>query len=409
MFSSIFNAFSSLSYYFFVVNDIELEEDDYLEYDIDLESRRKMYLIEPVKYFIWRKSALLCMIPLLILDFSLNIVNYQQDVDSLSNNRTYESMMLEGTSWHNSTEFIIDFLHPKRTRDYWKLYTILSSICLFMELVYACMSLCYHRTWYSSAKWLRYSLFTSIVWIYLIYINPVINYLKLKSSYDNNKSYENQDPLYAYAYIFILGSLLKEVFPIMFSLGDSMLWASVNLKYLFPKNIMLGYIFQYANLIFILTTGFIFLLVNQLFNNYLISLGILCILLSYIIPYYWYRNKMTISFDEDDEIKLRKIVLLRRLILTLLYSLGFLLILAYCLSASNPFKTSIKNNYSIDVLQCIVKLCYRFIFFKLVIADAILNMMLQLEKYRTLYQDNMKIETKKLRDIENQLYIKNFY
>ena len=36
MFTRIFNSISYLSYYLFLVKDIELDEDDYLEYDIDI-------------------------------------------------------------------------------------------------------------------------------------------------------------------------------------------------------------------------------------------------------------------------------------------------------------------------------------------------------------------------------------
>ena len=45
MLNRLFHQISYLSYYFFTVKDIELEVADYIEFDIDLESNRKTYLI----------------------------------------------------------------------------------------------------------------------------------------------------------------------------------------------------------------------------------------------------------------------------------------------------------------------------------------------------------------------------
>jgi hypothetical protein len=402
----IFDYLSYLSYYFFHIKDIELEVNDYIYHDIDLESDRKTYLIAPIKIFIWRKSAMLLLLPLLILDFIFNIVSYHNDVISITSNTT--ELLFTNTNWHNSTEYIIDFLHPHKTQDYLKFYTIWSCIFIFLQIVYSSLALYYNRLWYSSSKWLRYNLFTSIIWIYLIYLNTVMNYLKLKSSYDSHKSYEEQDPLYGFTYIFIIFNLLKEVLPIILSLYDGLIWSSLNLKYLFPKNLFLGYVYNGANIWFFLSSGFLFLVVNQLFNNYLISVAIWSIFLGYLIPYYRYRNKVTLCMDED-ETELKDIISYQRLIQNIFYLISFILVIIYVLTASNPFKIGLYRYYAVDIFQFLIKLLSRMIFYKLVFTDSLFKMMLHTEKYNNIYQDELKKETKKLRDIENQLYIQTFY
>ena len=79
-----------------------------------------------------------------------------------------------------------------------------------------------------------------------------------KSSYDSNKSYQSQDPLYSYTYLFILGYLLKEVIPIICAIYDSLVWSSVNFKNLYPKNTLVGYVFRYANILFFVSTSMYF-------------------------------------------------------------------------------------------------------------------------------------------------------
>ena len=46
---------------------------------------------------------------------------------------------------------------------------------------------------------------------------------------------------------------------------------------------------------------------------------------------------------------------------------------------------------------------------KILIGDTLFTFLLQLAKHNTLYVNEEKEETKRLRDIENQLYIKTFY
>ena len=65
--------------------------------------------------------------------------------------------------------------------------------------------------------------------------------------------------------------------------------------------------------------------------------------------------------------------------------------------------------YVIDILHFIIKISYRTVFFKILIGDTLFTFLLQLAKHNTLYANEEKEETKRLRDIENQLYIKTFY
>ena len=399
MFTRIFNSISYLSYYLFLVKDIELDEDDYLEYDIDILQNKKTYLIESVKYLIWRKSSLVIMLPLILIDFALNIVSYQKDWVNLDHYENNVSLTLE--SWHNTSD-IIGLLHPKKADDYLTFYTVVSTIAISLEFIFSSLALLNHRNWHTSSSWLRYSLFTSVFWIYLVFLNPVMNYLNFKSNSDSNTT------LYSYTYIFVLGFLLKEVLPIFLSLMDGISWASINLKYLYPKNIIVGYVFKYGSVLYLLTTGFILLLVNQLLNSYLLSAAFGLSILGYIIPFYLYRNKMTLHFEED-EYGLRDMILRNRFIKTSLFLVSFVLICIYCLTKSNPFLMDLYHFYVIDILHFIIKISYRAVFFKILIGDTLFTFLLQLAKHNTLYANEEKEETKRLRDIENQLYIKTFY
>ena len=65
MLENFLNKLSYLGYYIFYVKDIDLEDKEIEEYEIE----NKPYMVDSVKYFIWRKIALLFLIPGLILDF----------------------------------------------------------------------------------------------------------------------------------------------------------------------------------------------------------------------------------------------------------------------------------------------------------------------------------------------------
>ena len=407
MLNRLFHQISYLSYYFFTVKDIELEVADYIEFDIDLESNRKTYLIEAVKYFIWRKSSLCLLLLFLVIDFSLNIVSYQYDIDNFPSNNS-NSEIYDVQSWHNTSNYIIDLLHPHKTRDFLTFYTVISSLVLLMEIIFTSLALYYHRSWYPTTKWVRYSFWISILWIYVIYINPLLNYMLFKSSYDSNKSYQSQDPLYSYTYLFILGYLLKEVIPIICAIYDSLVWSSVNFKNLYPKNTLVGYVFRYANILFFVSVGHVFLIVNQLFNNYLVSLSILSVFLGILVPYYLGRNTITMVLDEEDE-ELKNLVNNYKFYQIFFYVMGFIFLVFYGITCQNPLKVGLYEVYGIDVLQFGIKFTGRMIFYKILSGDTLFYTILHLEKFKTIYQEDLKVETKKLRDVENQLYMKSYY
>ncbi len=404
VFSRFLDKISFLSDFFFLVGDIEPEESDYDDYDIDLESERKLYLIPMVKYFIWRKCALIWLLMLVILDFACNVLSYRNDLIYFPNNQTSSYLMEGSVAWNNSSHYIIELLHPQKAKDYFTSYTVISSFCLFLEIVSLGVAWFYHKNWYVSSKWVRWCLYYSLFWIYLLYLNPVLNYLRLQGS-DNANNYT----LFSYTYLFILASLLKEVLPLIFNIGSGLIWSSANLKYLFPTNILVGYLYQYGHLFLAFSTGFLFLLINQLCNNYLVAIGILMILVSYLIPYYLFRERMTLCYVNGEESDVRGMVLCHRSSQNVLWILGCIFFIIYCLLVENPLKTGMYQFYSWDVIHFIVKLFYRAVFFRIVITDGILNMLFQIEKQRSIYQNEVKEESKNFRDIDNQLYMRCFY
>ena len=400
MLDYILNKLSYLGYYLFYVKDIELENDDMEEFDIE----EKPYIIEPVKYFIWRKIALLFLIPGLILDFILTILCYQNSLDKFSNSNSNISVDLYGHSFKNETHQIIEFMFPKKTEDFIIFYSTMSCIILCAQLIFVLLSLIYNNYWHSSTKWFRYAFVLSIFWIYIVFINPVQDYLKIV----NHNKEGVQGELYSYSYILILCYLLKEVIPITLSLIEGIFWSSFNMKYLYPKNRLVGNFYNLGNWFFIITIGLILLVVNQLFNNYLIAVTILFSIFGYLIPYISYKSKIILYYDED-ELELKDIIRDSFLIKNIFFLLGILLVFIYCFDNKNPFMVGIYEIQMLDVLHLLIKLAHRYVFYKILLGDKLLGLILQDAKFNILYQDNLKLELKKLRDTENQLYIRNFY
>ena len=270
MFSYILDKISFFSYYFFIPRDIDLTDNELKDNDINVEEDYKTYMIEVSQYFKWRRYSIILMLPVLCLDFILNIINHY-NVDkyySHLNNSVLEDTNDLSIDWNKTSHFIIELTHPKNTKEFMTFYTVATSLFIFTEIVFVMVALVYSKKWLLSAKYMRYAFITSIIWIYLIYFNPLIKYLKLESNLKQN------DILQSYVYIFIIGNLLKEIIPIMIAFFEGTIWGSINLKYLFPSNPYLGWIYKYFSITYMLTMVFLLLLVNQIFDNYLVSFGL---------------------------------------------------------------------------------------------------------------------------------------
>ena len=170
-------------------------------------------MVDSVKYFIWRKIALLFLIPGLILDFILTILCYQNSLDKFGHKDSNVSENLYGHSFKNETQHIIEFMFPKKTEDFIILYSTVSCIILCIQLIYILLSLVYHKLWYSTSKWIRYAFVLSVSWVYIVFLNPVQDYLKIVNHNEKGEKGE----LYSYSYVLILSYLFKEIIPISFT------------------------------------------------------------------------------------------------------------------------------------------------------------------------------------------------
>ena len=180
------------------------------------------------------------------------------------------------------------------------------------------------------------------------------------------------------------------------------------MKYLYPKNRLVGHFYNLGSWFYIMTVGLILLVVNQLFNNYLISVTILFSICGYIIPYISYKSKI-IFYYEEEEIELKDLIRDSFLIKNIFFLLGLLLVIIYCFDNKNPFMIGIYEIQMVDVIHLIIKLCHRYVFYKILLGDTLFGLILQDAKFNILYQEQLKLELKKLRDTENQLYIRSFY
>ena len=152
--------------------------------------------------FYLEKIFIISSIPILLADLIFNVFDYQTIKENVhhhsKNNDTYD---LEGIS--NTTNEFIDFLYTRRTDDFLYFYMIFSSIFITLELLFVMISIYYSHKWIYSRNWIKKSAFVSIFWIYLLYLNPIINFINYQEE-EKNK-----------VYLFIVVNLMKEMLPIV--------------------------------------------------------------------------------------------------------------------------------------------------------------------------------------------------
>ena len=65
---------SNIRFLFYNFNEIKLDLVEYKNYNLAISD----HLLNPVKYFIWRKVALASIVPFIITDIVLNMLSYYQ-------------------------------------------------------------------------------------------------------------------------------------------------------------------------------------------------------------------------------------------------------------------------------------------------------------------------------------------
>ena len=403
-----------LTFYFSSPTDIELDEEDHRNYD--LTGNRLTYMHDLTKYFVWRKYSLYLLIPFLLTNIILNITNYFNVKKNIKYYQTYNSTeylqentigFYEFDNIRNQTQHFIELLNSGKTLDYILFYNIFSSVCISIELLLICIAIYKSNTWYSSKKWIKYCAWFSYFWIYCIYVNPVIHYFKLETQYDNNKTITNQNYLYSYSFTYVLYNLLKEIIPLGLCFFGSMLWSVSNIKCIFPQSIYIGWLYNYVNVIFFLTTGTLLLIINQLMSNSLLSIGICIFILGLYFTNWRYGKKLKYYYQDSVEVVNYHFKI--NFVKNITFSGYLILCLVFILMFDNPLTQGIYKFYKADTVYFITKMIYKTIFYKVLCSDILLKWILDVEKYRDAYKVEMRDYCDKMKYIERQLYEDRYY
>lgn len=391
--------FYNLQYYFYWPYDID--EDDARHTLIN--NRNYADLSEVNKYLKWRKSALFLAIPFIVVDLSLNFISC---IEVRNNILKYENHTEEIIDYPNNPnnmtnmEYIINFVSTRQTSDYLLVYFIVSSIFILLALLMIIFAIKSNNIYLKSKKWISRNIFVSVIWIYLLFINPVSQYLKIYSNTNNNEQ------LFGYVYTFIIITLLKNILPIGLGLFSGLSWSAINIKTLFVENIYAGHMFKWANNVFFLTTGLVFLFINQLFNNYYISIAMGIYMVTKALSNKWYGEALSVYYAKhEDDVEL--VAFRIRFMKGLAFGFSLVFLTLYFFYGDGPFDKGMFRIYYTDICQFIVKYFYNIIIFKVFCSDYLLGLILYLEKYKDLYKVELERHNEMMVKIEKKMTIDN--
>lgn len=392
--------FHNLQYYFYWPYSIDEDEAE----NSLLNNRNIPEMNQINKYLTWRKAGLFLIIPCLIMDLVLNLIScFQIKYNILKyENHTEDMSNYPVNPYNNMTniEYIINFVSTRKTSDYLLVYFIISSLFILLSVLMICSAINSNNIWVKSKKWVGKNIFISVIWIYLLFINPVSQYLKIYSNTDNSEQ------LFGYVYSFVIITLLKNILPIGLGLFSGLSWSAINLKTLFPQNIYSGHIFKLGNKIFFLTSGLVFLFVNQLFNNYYISVAMGIFFVTKLLVNKCYGEPLTVYYDkDDDEVELMAFRIRFMKGISMGFSIIFLIL--YFFYGDGPFDKGMFIIYITDISQFLVKYVYNIIIFKVFCSDYLLGLILYLEKYKDLFRVELINHNKIMVKIEEQLTVDN--
>ena len=101
-----------------------------------------------------------------------------------------------------------------------------------------------------------------------------MRFFKLEEEYNHNNTI-TKSKLFVFIYFtYILYKLLKEIIPLALCFFTSMLWSVSNIKCIFPQNIYIGWLYSYGTIVFYFTAGTLLLVINQLIDNTVFSIGL---------------------------------------------------------------------------------------------------------------------------------------
>jgi len=186
-----------------------------------------------------------------------------------------------------------------------------------------------------------------------------------------------------------------------------MLWSISNIKCIFPESIYIGWLYNYVNVIFFLTSGTLLLIINQLMNNILLSIGIYIFIFGLYFTNWRYGRKL--KYYYQDSIELKNYHFKINFVKNITFSGYLILCLVFILMYDNPLTQGIYKFYKTDTAYFITKMIYKTIFYKVLCSDILIKWLLDVEKYRNAYKVEMRDYCDKMKYIERQLYGERYY
>jgi len=394
---------SNIRFLFYNFNEIKVDLVEYNNYNLAMND----HLLNPVKYFIWRKVALASIFPFIITDIVLNMLSYYQI-------KTHINFVNTSNIFGNLQYTLNDYTE---TFSLIQTYYIATTIFICVKLILLLIGLYNKNNWTNSQPYIFGMLAMNTLLIYLIFSNPLMNYLKILNkninttnntdiSYTKHPMFHiNNNESYSFMYLFL--NFLKELLPLTIPLFLGLIWASRNLKTLFPNDLIIGHLYKYGVYLFIITSGTILLILNQIFYNYLISISIIFFNIALIIGLYMYGKIFQIYHDDSvDNINeliqynfnvefIKNVALMLICICNLIYALEFNLNIV----------NGIYQFHSLDMWQLAIRYIYNILFYRVIFCDLLFEFMINHEKYKKLLTNEIKDYSDKMNTINDSLYM----
>ena len=383
-----------LCYHFLPYSDIEPDQT--------IEQHDEDHMKNINIYLVWRKFSMLLLLPILLVDFGLNIAKYKLLENHIHSFNNYKNQEL-----YQNHDIFYYFRKERNIFDFLKVYIIFTSVVLIIEFFCVLYSFCKYRIWEFSKKYFKIPLYLTILLFYTIYLNPLVKTFQLISEETNiTKNINDQDLLYSYSYYFIVFNMFKDIAPLVIPFILSLSWSSRRLKSLFFYDLYIGQIYNYSSTAYILLSGGLLLFIVQFLNSYYVSASVLFLILSVYIPLFVYKNDFKYVYENNIELDQYNSSI--SFVSCCFFILSVILFLAYMVTISNHFFVGVYKIYSIDITQIFFRLLYRTIYYRIVFSDYILEEILRFEKSRYLYREKYKDYNRNMRKIEDSIYTQKY-
>ena len=367
---------------FYNFDDISLKQEDYTKHNLEL----NFYMKKIVKYLKWRKYVLCLLLPLLLTDFILNIISFTEIQHNINNyNTSYYGPTLQTNLYNKS-----------KTLNYLKIYTLIEGSVTLLKMAIIGAAYYYNEEYIKSKKIINYYLLLSIIYIYLLYLNPINHYFRFNTHSENI--------LEGNGFTYIVFCMMKQLIPLSVPFFSSCAWSFRNLKIIMPENIYLGWLYKYSLNMFLITGGTLLLVINQFIDNYYISVSILIYIISIFVSHRIYKNEFISYHNINNLSNIIQYNFNIEFMINFALSLGFILALVYFFSYDVINYKGILSYSIIDIVILKLKFVIYIFFYRIFICDNTIDIMLYLEKYKNIIKDELESYNKKMINIEKKLY-----